>query len=1143
MSKGGGKSAGKILGSIVVGIFSGGVGLFGSGMSWMSNFMLGASLFSSIWTATHKPDMNTGSATVNRFDKIQETMSSTSPIQVVYGRRKISGNQTYHKGNSTLSQLHKHVVLCEGGIEGIESVTANELLIPTGTQTANTVISLMNTKYSDAHVRIDDKHLYLTCNGNTRNIYLCTTGDMTEDRVYDEWQVSISSLISYINRLGEGWQAFPVAATSQYPGNLHNVNGDCYLTSVNLEADTVRGGTNYTLHDCEAPDNYEEVGGYPNLAWLDMNFTVSSELNGNPNVTCTVLGRKVYDPRTGKTEYSTNPALCLRDFILSKRYGLGRWFSEEDLDNDSWMDSADYCDEIITFLDGSGAQVQAKRYELNMIIDEKRSALEWLQEILANFCGYIVYSDGLLKLKVERETPISYRFNDDSCFDLKIQPLTLDNTPNHYEVSIVDPLNNWSVVKCLVDDYADQKRRQKITTKEVSLEGVTSQNQALRLARFYRDYNLVCPLQLSFTTGLQAMHLEPGDVVTVSYHNVFNGLPIRITEIKETNKGTFEISGRQYNDTIYGDILSGGIHWYNYSTTGRTSDEDEEIIVPSEVTHISANTKYREYNDGSRGYDIEVKYDLPVNAETVLVYYQTDAVIAEEAQFFEEGVPADELGYQQSWKSAGESPSTVIINGAHVGDTYKFYAVARSVTGHLSSPSRIVTAKVTKRKTIPSRPYNFKFDYRYSLLFTWDDVKDSDVLYYELRLNQNVGDMNGLIGRTNDKLYTASSLPRFGKVYLYAINSDKMASQPSIVEWNVKKLVAPELTYEKLVRGAKITVPFTDDIRSIKLYISGANYSNVVDMYTSTYNFFASADIYDVVVEPYDIFGAGYRSYPYQVVVDPTFNAEWIKDGTLSIAKVDNVVKDKLNEASTAIERLDGVDEALDHIDESISELKVNIDSVESTVSNKITQEISQVKQTASSIQTDIQNLKTGDISQLKQTASSLQTTVQTQTGDISQLKQTANSINTKVQNLETNHASLISQNANSISSIVTALGKSPAQSGYSAITQLQDAVNLRVQKGDIINQINLTAAGTKIDGKYLHITATTAIDNDLITSGMIKANAITADKINVSSLSAICATIGTLRTKTTGARVEISDNLIQVFDANNTLRVKLGVW
>ena len=59
----------------------------------------------------------------------------------------------------------------------------------------------------------------------------------------------------------------------------------------------------------------------------------------------------------------------------------------------------------------------------------------------------------------------------------------------------------------------------------------------------------------------------------------------------------------------------------------------------------------------------------------------------------------------------------------------------------------------------------------------------------------------------------------------------------------------------------------------------------------------------------------------------------------------------------------------------------------------------------------------------------------------------------------------------------------------------------------------------------------------------MLQANAVTADKINVTSLSALTATIGTLRTKTTGARVEIKDNLIEVYDENNRLRVRMGVW
>lgn len=104
-------------------------------------------MFSSIWTATHRQnsynfDGTTGTADIQRFERYQETRSSDGELPVVYGRRQISGNQTYHKTNSDSTTLWKHVVLCEGGIEGIESVTANDLLIPTGSQTYNTVFTI-----------------------------------------------------------------------------------------------------------------------------------------------------------------------------------------------------------------------------------------------------------------------------------------------------------------------------------------------------------------------------------------------------------------------------------------------------------------------------------------------------------------------------------------------------------------------------------------------------------------------------------------------------------------------------------------------------------------------------------------------------------------------------------------------------------------------------------------------------------------------------------------------------------------------------------------------------------------------------------------------------------------------------------------
>lgn len=68
-----------------------------------------------------------------------------------------------------------------------------------------------------------------------------------------------------------------------------------------------------------------------------------------------------------------------------------------------------------------------------------------------------------------------------------------------------------------------------------------------------------------------------------------------------------------------------------------------------------------------------------------------------------------------------------------------------------------------------------------------------------------------------------------------------------------------------------------------------------------------------------------------------------------------------------------------------------------------------------------------------------------------------------------------------------------------------------------------------------------TAIATDAVTANKIQAGAVTAAKIAVTQLDAISATIGTLRTATSGARTEIRDNVIKVYDSSNVLRVKIG--
>ena len=1131
--KGGGKSRGKLLGSILLGVltagFAPGLGLAAHGFAAnLGNFMLGASLFSSIWTATHQPELdNNSSLDVKRFDRAAEQMSSASAVQVVYGERLIAGNQTWHETDADAQTLHKHVCLCEGGIEGIVSVTANDMLIPTDDLESGVVFTIQNIKYADANITKDGKTLRIFANGKTREIYLCNRDDSNGS--YWSYQVSISSLVSYINSLGEGWQAFPLAATSAFPGDLHNFQGACYKNPITVTADNVAGGTKYVYHDCETPENYETVGGYPNLVWLDLTFTTQSDFSGNPSITAVVKGKKVYDVRTGETAYSTNPAMCLRDFILSKRYGLGKWFTADMLDDDSWAEAANYCDEIITFLDGSGTNVQAKRYELNMIIDQQRTGLEWVQEMLANFAGYLVYSDGKLKLRIEQQTPVSYRFTDDNCFDLKIEPLKLSETPNKYEVTIIDPLNNWTSVKALCEDFADQKLRQRIVTKSVNLEGVTSQNQALRLARFYRDYNLVCPLQMSFKTGMQGMSLEPGDVVTVSYHGVFTDMPIRIAEIKETNAGTYEISGRQYNDTLYGDALGGGIHYYNYSgDKGLSGGSDADGIRPNSPRNVKAKIRYRRYEDGQVGYDIVVTYTLPSgkDIETGLVYYKLNHATGEDI-IFNEGIPADQAGYDLPWSYAGDSPTTCVISGAKLGDTYKIKVITRSRGGLLSNESDIITVKVLPKSTVPATPQNLKYDFTSSFYFSWEDVADSDAQYYELRLDKNVGNPFNMLAQSQGYNATVKELTkRKDTVYLFAINNQGKASFPAVVTYDVPKPDAPHpITFQEVPIGVKIIAPnFPNNCHRMLLRIEG----NTNSITTNTYTYQGTAGIFTVSACYVDIFGEGLWSMEYQMTVNPVFKPEWIEDESISLEKMDSVIKGAVKDAQDSVPRLDGIDSDILKINGDISELVRTADGITATVAkNKTDQDgvnqslASQITQTANEIRTTLQSRVDGintDISQIKQTATSLSTTVQnnkdaTDTA-ISQIKQTANALSSTVQsNKEATDGSIeglssqINQQADRITSVVTELGKSPDNCSYSAITQLQSGINLRVAKtdfngGNIVNQINLSPQGTLIDGKYVHITGTTKFDNDVIVGGMIKSGSITADKLSAGTIS-----------------------------------------
>ena len=145
-----------------------------------------------------------------------------------------------------------------------------------------------------------------------------------------------------------------------------------------------------------------------------------------------------------------------------------------------------------------------------------------------------------------------------------------------------------------------------------------------------------------------------------------------------------------------------------------------------------------------------------------------------------------------------------------------------------------------------------------------------------------------------------------------------------------------------------------------------------------------------------------------------------------------------------------------------------------------------------------------------------------------------------------TTNATNITANANGINGIISNLNSlSAAESAYTAFAALAGSVALKLTQGDMETYLQASGSGIQIATDMIKIDGNSTIlaAGAAAVINALQAGSITADKLHVSSLSAISATIGTLRTATSGARTEIKDNLIEVYDSHNVLRVRMGVW
>ena len=289
-----------------------------------------------------------------------------------------------------------------------------------------------------------------------------------------------------------------------------------------------------------------KVGGLKYDAYLAITARASKNLSSSGfNTTCIVEGKKirVYSASDSyNIQYNNNPAWCILDFLTCCN---GGGISFDEIDIQSFIDAASYCDILVD------AQ---KRFTLNLILDAKKSRLDWLNAMLLVCRGYLIYQENKIYFKIDQSGSSSQVF-DSSNIIASSEKFWTTPRENHYnaiKVQFIDPANEYARVYAIAENTNCSNKQP--VTKTVEAFGITNFKQASRLAWFYLNESSTTNKFMSFLATKEGLDRTVGDIVSVN--SVVMGYTdklFRIISMNEMQEGQIELTCKEYNVNLYGD--------------------------------------------------------------------------------------------------------------------------------------------------------------------------------------------------------------------------------------------------------------------------------------------------------------------------------------------------------------------------------------------------------------------------------------------------------------------------------------------------------------------------------------------------------------------------------------------------------------
>jgi len=597
---------------------------------------------------------------------------------------------------------------------------------------------------------------------------------------------------------------FAFVGIENYEGTIvcrtHNAFGgtgvDEYTSSTSHRyLRVVRDSDTWTFYTSSDGSSWTQRGQFSYALGVDNDTTFVgpcfySKTSTTGNLVVAFDSFKFNDSTCYSEETTSNPAWVVYDLCRDTHYGIGNYLNTDNVDLDSFISFASYCNELVA----NGRGGQHRRFRFDGVIDSAKPAWEQIYRILENYRAMLLMQGDHVRVTYLKPRSAVQTFTDANIKrnTFKCIYQTPKINANYWEVQFLNRDNDYEqdFVSYLDPDLEGGEVYRK---KTIQAYGVTRYAEALRMALYRCKLNRYSTKAVSFEAGIDAICCEPYDVINLSTSQmgigtagrVVAGSALSVTLDKnvtiESGK-TYQIQIRHKDDTIETQTVTNAVGTTNVLTVSEwtTTPEKDEIWVFGEQNIVTQQFLITQI---SRTSDLECKIDaIEYNAEIYddtieripEIKYSTlpdprefpgnvrDLVLAERAQVMKDGTVVNvvdvtyrsginavsyDIYYREedttTWLFDGNTKGLhyVLMANFQVGTTYEIAVVSVGPWGAKRRPKEtgdagvpVASVTIQGKTSRPTEPSSVEVQrVGDTLVITWSASTDEDLLGYSVK--------------------------------------------------------------------------------------------------------------------------------------------------------------------------------------------------------------------------------------------------------------------------------------------------------------------------------------------------------------------------------------------------------------------------